>query len=369
ATGTFDIVNAQANLIFNATSGTYNQTLVKTGAGTLTYSNASSQQLTGNVIVLGGKLSLGGASNRAYGSNLYVTNATVEVITSSEAQTIKGNIYLNGGTLSAAAGVTANGSYGHFALENTGTKIFVTGDTTSTIAANLNLGGWHDIDVANGAAAIDLDVTGMLNHQPNVIWGMSRKYGAGTMRIRAGGNNTAGTYIYDGEVIFGTGGLGKGVSGQAYKVDFYNAPTLTWDAGNTEDITQAQDAGWGMYLEDGATPTLNVGTNNVTFANTINAGDSRIKSGGIIKRGTGTLTFGGSMDYRGDTVVMEGTLATSAADRIGDGSRIVIGTNGTLRTGGSEWTYQSISNAGVVNLQNNWLGSGDDGRSLVQTGQ
>ncbi|NBQ92341.1 MAG: hypothetical protein EBT96_13415, partial [Betaproteobacteria bacterium] len=263
ATGTIDIANAQANLIFNATGGTYNQTFVKTGAGTLTYSNASTQQLTGNVIVLGGKLSLGGASNRAYGSNLYVTNATVEVITSSAEQTIKGNIYLNGGTLSAAAGVTANGNYGHFNLENTGTKIFVTGDTTSTIAANLNLGGWHDIDVANGAAAIDLDVTGMLNHQPGVLWGMFNKYGAGTMRIRAGGNNTAGTYIREGEVIFGAGGTGNGVSSQAYKVAFFNAPTLTWDAGNTEDITVALNAGMGMYLEEWATPTLNVGTNNV----------------------------------------------------------------------------------------------------------
>ena len=130
----------------------------------------------------------------------------------------------------------------------------------------------------------------------------------------------------------------------------------------------------GMYLEDGATPTLNVGTNNVTFANTINAGvsgtgDTRTKSGGIIKRGTGTLTFGGNMDYRGDTVILEGTLATSTLDRIGDSSRIIVGTNGTFRIGGSEYTRQSISNAGVVNLQNNWFGSGDDGRSVVQTGQ
>ncbi|NBP24110.1 MAG: LamG domain-containing protein, partial [Proteobacteria bacterium] len=164
-TGTFDIVDSRANLIFNATSGTYNQTFVKTGAGTLTYSNSNTQTLSGNVIVLGGKLAVGGYDNRIYGSNLYVTNATVEVITSAHEQTIKGNIYLNGGTLSAAAGVTADGNYGHFNLENTGTQIFVTGDNTSTISANLNMGGWHTINVANGAAAIDLDVTGQLNHQ------------------------------------------------------------------------------------------------------------------------------------------------------------------------------------------------------------
>ncbi|NDA94458.1 MAG: hypothetical protein EBX90_14495, partial [Betaproteobacteria bacterium] len=176
---------------------------------------------------------------------------------------------------------------------------------------------------------------------------MINKTGEGTMRIRAGGNQTAGTYIRGGEVIFGAGGLGYGVSSQAHKVAFYNAPTLTWDAGNTEDITSSSDAGLGMYLEDGATPTLNVGTNNVTFANAIvNNGGGR-QTGGIIKRGTGTLTFGGANTYRGDTVILEGTLATSALNRIGDSSRILVGTNGTFRIGGSEYQYQTISNAGV----------------------
>ncbi|NBS40851.1 MAG: hypothetical protein EBS73_16685, partial [Betaproteobacteria bacterium] len=68
-------------------------------------------------------------------------------------------------------------------------------------------------------------------------------------------------------------------------------------------------------------------------------------------------------------MILEGTLATSTLDRIGDSSRIIVGTNGTFRTGGSEYTRQAIVNSGVVNLQNNWFGSGDDGRSLTQTGQ
>ncbi|NCW33287.1 MAG: hypothetical protein EBV92_08540, partial [Betaproteobacteria bacterium] len=150
ATGTFDIVNAQANLIFNATSGTYNQTLVKTGAGTLTYTNTGSQQLTGDVIVLGGKLSLGGTDNRIYGGRLFVTNATVEAITSNHEQTIRGNLFLNGGTLAAAAGVTPDSSYGHFNMDPNGVSVNVSGDTTSVISANFNMGGWHDFNVGNG---------------------------------------------------------------------------------------------------------------------------------------------------------------------------------------------------------------------------
>ena len=310
-TGTFDIVDSRANLIFNATSGTYNQTFVKTGAGTLTYSNANTQQLTGNIIVLGGKLAIGGAAHRIEGGSLFVTNATVEAASSGHYQFIVGNLNLNGGTLAAAAGVTAHGNYGHFALYDNSAKVIVTGDNTSTIAASLHLRGMHDFDVANGAAAIDLDVTGRLSHHEGVAQGFIRKLGEGTMRVRAGGNNTAGTYILAGEVIFGNGGLGQGISGQAYKVALYNAPTLTWDAGNTEDITAAANAGMGMYLEDAAMPTLNLGTNNVTFANAIVLGSTR--SGGIIKRGTGTLTFGGSMNYRGNTMIEEGTLATSSA--------------------------------------------------------
>ena len=236
-------MDSRANLIFNATGGTYNQAFVKTGAGTFTYSNVSTQQLTGNVTVSGGKLAIGGSENRIKGGSLFVNGATVELITSGHYQTITGNINLNGGTLSAGPGVTAHANYGHFAFDNNGSQLFVTGDTTSTIAATLNMAGWHNFTVANGASLIDLDVTGMLNHQPGVLWGMVNKYGDGTMRIRAGGNNTAGTYLRGGEVIFGAGGLGNGISGQAYKAGFYGNSTLTWDVGNTEDITVGYNAG------------------------------------------------------------------------------------------------------------------------------
>ncbi|NDA94459.1 MAG: hypothetical protein EBX90_14500, partial [Betaproteobacteria bacterium] len=152
-TGIFDIVNADANLIFNATGGTFNQALRKTGAGTLTYSNASTQQLTGDVIVLGGKLALGGTDNRIYGGRLFVTNATVEVITSGHEQTIRGNLFLNGGTLAAAAGVTPDGNYGHFNMDDNGVSVNVSGDTNSVISASLFMRGWHEFNVANGAAA------------------------------------------------------------------------------------------------------------------------------------------------------------------------------------------------------------------------
>ena len=97
----------------------------------------------------------------------------------------------------------------------------------------------------------------------------------------------------------------------------------------------------GAAMDDWANPTLNIGNNNVTFAGVFgwaNPSDPNNPQGtfGFVKRGTGTLTIGGSQTYRGDTVINEGTLATSAADRIGDSSRIVIGSNGTFRLGGSE---------------------------------
>jgi autotransporter-associated beta strand protein len=363
ATGTFDVVDSRANLIFNATGGTYNQAFVKTGAGTFTYSNANTQQLTGAVSVLGGKLSIGGSANRIYGGSLNVNNATVEVVTSGDEQTIRGNIFLNGGTLSAANGVTADANYGHFNLENTGTKISVTGDTTSTIAATLHMGGWHDIDVANGASVIDLDVTGMLNHQPGVLWGMVRKYGEGTMRVRAGGNNTAGTEIRGGEVIFGAGGLGQGVSGQAYKVAFYSssgATTLSWDAGNTEDVSLGTSAG--AYLEDGAVATLNTGANNVTLSSAFNLGASQ--TGAITKKGSGTLTIGGANSYKGNTTILEGTLATSGANKISDSSAVVLGGGTVFRIGGDE-TVRKLSGTGDVQLQANMLGFGDSSNETL----
>jgi autotransporter-associated beta strand protein len=257
-------------------------------------------------VVNGGTLALGGKTDIAAGGTWTVNNATIQN-TINSTQTILGRLTLNGGTLSSTV-ATPDSTYGDFYLRNTGgVEVYITGDTTSVIGANFNMAGGHNFVVGNGAAAIDLDVTGRLSNKDGYTWGMMNKYGDGTMRVRAGGNNTAGTHIRGGEVIFGSGGLGQGVSGQAYKAGFYGNSTLTWDVGNTEDITVGSSAG--AFVEDGVTATLNTGANNVTLSGVFEVGSSQ--TGAITKKGGGTLTIGGANSYKGNTTILEGTLATS----------------------------------------------------------
>jgi autotransporter-associated beta strand protein len=102
--------------------------------------------------------------------------------------------------------------------------------------------------------------------------------------------------------------------------------------GNTEDITVGSSAG--AYLEDGAVATLNTGANNVTLSRVFEVGGSQ--TGAITKKGSGTLTIGGANSYKGDTTILEGTLATSGANKISDSSAVVLGSGTVFRIGGDE---------------------------------
>ncbi len=74
-----------------------------------------------------------------------------------------------------------------------------------------------------------------------------------------------------------------------------------------------------------------------------------ITSGAIdfIKDGIGTLTLSGANSYTGKTIVRQGTLATSAADKISDASAIEVDSGATFQIGGSE-TVASLAGSGNV---------------------
>lgn len=76
--------------------------------------------------------------------------------------------------------------------------------------------------------------------------------------------------------------------------------------------------------------------------------------GSITKSGNGTVTLRGANTYTGKTVVAQGTLTTSTANRISDSSTVEVQSGATFSIGGSE-TIASLEGAGTVSIGGNNL--------------
>ncbi len=77
---------------------------------------------------------------------------------------------------------------------------------------------------------------------------------------------------------------------------------------------------------DSGGATLDVGTNNVTFTNRIGNGGI----GGLTKIGSGKLTFNATNNYRGDTLIAQGTLTLGTAGLLTNSAQIILSNNATL---------------------------------------
>lgn len=138
------------------------------------------------------------------------------------------------------------------------------------------------------------------------------KYGAATATLLSTNSYGGGTVLNGGTLSFLNGSLGTG------SITFTNSATLNWRPGNTQDISSKLNA-----IAGGATATLDVGSNSVTFTTGVTG------AGGVIKAGAGTLT----MNY------------TGAASIYGGGT---IVTNGTLRLYGGNNGYSTVGTGTVV---------------------
>jgi autotransporter-associated beta strand protein len=184
-------------------------------AGTLELAGQSGGNgwLRGAVTVnAGGTLLFSGGDGTGFGWNSPVTSLTVD-----------------GGTFDAAGGAHVGfGSYMTVALNNGGTisgtgqwngdgllGFSSSGDSTNTINGSWNLrsdnGANHTFNVADGAAATDLQVNAALGDQSPEVWWVSAsalvKTGSGTM-VLAGNNSYNGATIVSAGTLLVSGALG-----------------------------------------------------------------------------------------------------------------------------------------------------------------
>lgn len=146
------------------------------------------------------------------------------------------------------------------------------------------------------------------------------KLGPGLLTL-AGLNTVAANYNFNGGLVrFSTLDTGlPGSLGIVGRLNF-NGGGLQWAAGNSADISA-----FPVTLQSGGA-TLNVGANDVTFANAIgNSG-----AGGLTKTGSGTLTLNGNNNYSGSTLIEQGVLALGAAGALPNSARLILSNTAAL---------------------------------------
>lgn len=356
-TGTSTGSNTLAASIGDNGSGA--TSLVKNGAGTWVLGGTSGNTYTGMTTVDAGELQLNKSSGNAVAGNVTVGDgsgtdvlrltasnqigdSSVVTINSSGQFLVSGSPTDTIGSLNMTGGLVNTGT-GSLTLSADPAIISNAYSSSATIAGNISLQGSKTIQVADGSAAIDLDITA------NVLdmWYTSiTKTGAGTLRLS--GNNTfqgpmtisQGVVVAASNTALGTSTWGNSVSSGAA---LHLTSGITVNEGNLAINGTGTDGNGALQALSGAntfTGTLTASTAatvgassgaSLSFTGTIDlsadltfAGAGNFDASGpvygssvLTKTGTGTLQFSGtSYDISGKRLdVLEGTVELNRAGR------------------------------------------------------
>lgn len=317
------ITNTDAVTIGSDLTGTG---FTKAGAGVLTLNGSIGY--SGTTTVSGGSLVFGSGAN--LGALSLDSGTTVTAAANDAAITVNGDLTLHNGATLAATG-TPNGTFGNIYLPDLGQQVIVTGDAASTISAQIHLREQRTFNVADGAAAIDLLVPGLVTHIPSQAWGAVIKSGDGAMELSNPSNGQGGNFLNAGTLVFANNSLGN-PGGPWPLAQFNGNSTLRWATGNTQDIS----TGGEIFISDGVSATLDTNGNNVTLGSPISVGSSA--TGNVVKAGAGTLSLAAANTYVGNTFIDEGTLELPAGSqlkfKVSDGSANLVTGAGTANFNG-----------------------------------
>ncbi len=319
--------------------------VVQNGTGTLTLTGTNTY--TGGTTINTGALAF---SNGALGSTGSVTiggnaqlkwNGTNTTDLSSRlviADGVSATLDFGSNNVTFASGITTTGNH-NVAVTKTGSGTLTIGGAcdytgTTTIAAGtlqINNGGSVAGNIINNTSLI-------FNRSDTYAWngvisggGTLTKNNTGTLTFTGANTYTGQTTINAGTVAFESGTFGSGEI-------WVGTATLRWLEGNTEDISSQ------LVIEDYRTATLDIGSNDVTFASGVHS--EYELEGGMTKLGSGTLTITGTSHYYGDTTISEGTVQIDSGGTLG-GDNII--NNGTLIFNLSEdCSCGDISGVGAV---------------------
>jgi autotransporter-associated beta strand protein len=342
-TGSFRIGSLTKNGAGSMKLNTYNNftggTTVNNGTLELAGQNSGYGWLRGAVTVnAGGTLALTGGDGTGFGWNSPINSLTVDggTVTANSAHIGFGAITValnNGGTISGYWNWNGDG----------GLNFSSSGDSTNTISGALNLrsdgGANHTFNVAEGAAAVDLQVSANLTDQYPEVWWVPAsalvKTGAGTMVLS--GNNSyngsttvsAGKLAVSGDISTSSITVQAGAAFEFAGTTNYVGP-ITVDAGTLTLNNPVIDDASSLVITSGSTVNLNF-TGNDTV-------------GSLAIDGSGPLPAG----------TYNSSHPTYGSYFTGAGSLVIAGASGT-------WTSLVDGNWGTdTNWQSNIIAAGYD---------
>ncbi|MDZ7619750.1 MAG: autotransporter-associated beta strand repeat-containing protein, partial [Patescibacteria group bacterium] len=342
--------------------------LAKYGLGTALF-NGTNGSFTGNIVVHGGTLVVGGAANShalgTAGSRTVTINSGATLTVDAGAHNPFGTgdgrplIVINGGTMNTAnyqhtsnmqlTGATVQPTSAGTQVDgldmrgNPSTVTTLASATQSTISSKMTVQNAVIFDVAEGAAATDLLVSGQI-----VGAGSVTKQGEGLLVLSGANTYNGNTTIVSGTLRLGVANVIPDGSGKGTLVlNPGEGQTAVFDLGGYAETLNgiaATGAGTSLINNSGAAAaTLTVGSNDVSssFAGSLQNTGGNLT---LAKIGAGTLTLTGTNTHAGGTTVTAGTLSVSADANLGSGA--VNLTGGTLELAGAT----AFSTDNVVNV-------------------
>lgn len=355
-------------------NGTADLTVIKSGAGTWTFSNANSY--TGNTTINVGSLrinnneALGGTGNGTTVASGAALELLGDITVGAEALSLIGSGIASGGALRNISGTNVydglltlagatriNSDAGLLTLSNAGTITGATfgltvggagdttinsiiGTTTGTLAkvgaGTLTLTGTNTY---SGATTIGNNTQNV--GTVNITNSSALGTGAVSIVSNVGSGNLAALTLNSATGItvannFTTSGEGQGGNGIIRNVTGDNEISGNFTLGGGGGSTRIHSDGGSLTLSGAIAPNttgralLLGGSATGTVSGAINNGSGANTLSGLTKQGTGTWTLTNSNTYTGATSVSAGTLAVSAAGSINTTSAISVAAGAQL---------------------------------------
>ncbi|TPI21035.1 autotransporter-associated beta strand repeat-containing protein [Mesorhizobium sp. B4-1-1] len=383
---TFEVTNAATNLTFSGqVTSPDDAGFIKTGAGTLTLTNASNDYV-GATTIAGGTLAVGALANGGQASGIgAASNASSNLVLQ------------NGGKLSYIGGTTSSDR--GFTLGTGGGAIDVVGGTTLTMSGvGTGAGGLTKSGVGTLVLSGTNNYTGGTTVGAGILRaGSASAFGTGAMTVNtgatldlAGNNNTVGGLGGGGSVLLGaatlttngngsfsgtiggSGGVAVAGGSQTFSGctnSYTGATTITGtlnvsclrNGGQPSDIGASSSASTNLQIDGtlnytGASVTTDRGFTLTSGRITVENAATTLEFSGVAtgtqleKFGPGTLVLSGANTYNGATFVNGGTLRAGSTSAFGSSGLRMDTTGATLDLNGFSNTvgYISQGNLGIT---------------------